>query len=105
MRGWVVRMMVLAPLPGCLSYEQFLERKSERYCDELANCNPNAICAEPTGTDTGYAADLFDCAFDAKAARACLNGTWTCNTEFGAEFAYPIGPAECALVCGAEVVE
>lgn len=98
--------LLLLPVLGCLDYESFLQKKHERYCEEMATCNPDFECNVPTVNDTGYAVDLVDCDFDKKMARDCLNGIWTCTDQFGEiEFRYPVGPEACHAVCGNAVDE
>lgn len=84
---------------GCLSYEKFLQKKHDKYCEELAKCNPDIPCEQPEATDTGYGTVGEDCDFDGGAAHDCLNGVWTCNNDF-VGFEYPIGPQACEAVCG-----
>ena len=88
--------LLLATVVGCLSYGEFLDRKTAKWCEELAKCNPNTPCEGPV--DTGYTDE--DCNFDAKAARQCLNGLWVCDDRF-VGFEYPVGPQACEAVCGA----
>jgi hypothetical protein len=89
----------LAGMGGCLTYSEFLDKKAERYCEELEKCNPDAPCETPWGIDTGYGSD--ECTFDAQAARDCLKGTWTCTEPLTVPgFAYPRAPEACELVCG-----
>ena len=49
-------MVLLAGLgaTSCLSYSAFLEKKANKYCEELAKCNPDTPCNAPSGVDTGY---------------------------------------------------
>lgn len=92
-------LVVLACLgaPGCLSYEEFLNKRHDKYCEELAKCNPETPCDIPIGLDTGYGND--ECTFDAGVARDCLHGTWTC-ADPGPGFEYPLPPPACNAVCG-----
>jgi hypothetical protein len=90
-------VLAFAGSAGCLSYQEFLTKRHDKYCEELANCNPDIPCDIPIGLDTGYAND--ECDFDAGAARDCLHGTWTCATP-GAGFEYPLPPPACDAVCG-----
>ena len=96
--------LVLLPIVGCLDYSSFLQQRGERYCEEMAICNPDQPCVVPDPVDTGYTAATGACEFDRKLARDCLKGTWTCNTEF-VGFEYPVGPAACNAVCGTAFTE
>lgn len=102
MRHQLRTLLLAAPLvslgTGCLSYQDFLAKKHEKYCEELAKCNPDIPCEQPEEADTGYGTGE-ECDFQSGAARDCLKGTWTCNTEF-VGFEYPIGPQACEGVCG-----
>ncbi|MEQ1505119.1 MAG: hypothetical protein ABMB14_22990 [Myxococcota bacterium] len=89
--GWAVFAGALA-VGGCLSYDQFVERKNERQCEEQANCNPGIDCVEDTAIDPD------DCDFDRSAAHECLTGTWTCDDRF-VGFEVPIPPQACDAVC------
>lgn len=93
--------MRLAPLfavfglSGCLSYQEYLNQKADKYCDVFAACNTGGQdCTIPEETA------LFDtgCEFDAGMARDCLNGSWTCNTDVSG-FEYPSLPLACDGVC------
>lgn len=88
MRLW----SVLLVLTGCLSYEGFLRKQNEKYCEVQAQCNPNILCEV---YDTGEP----NCIFDAGAARDCLSGPWECDNQFPG-FEEPIPPQICASVCG-----
>jgi hypothetical protein len=97
------RVLGLVVAAGCLDYESFLQKKHDRYCEEMAICNPDFECNVPTANDTGYATDLVECDFDAKLARDCLKGTWTCADPLqngDPSFMYPVGPEACEGVCG-----
>jgi hypothetical protein len=87
-------------LVGCLDYDSFLQQRQERYCEEMAICNPAVECVVPApADDTGYSTTGDACDFDRGLARECLNGTWTCDDTVP-DFRYPIGPAACSAVCG-----
>lgn len=93
--------LLLVPLHGCLDYDTYLKKFRVRYCDEMAKCNPDFECNVPTADDTGYTSEIGDCEFDAKLARDCLNGTWTCEGPLDdPDFQYPVGPEACSAVCG-----
>jgi hypothetical protein len=93
-------LLVLLPLQGCLGYESYLQKLRERYCEEMAVCNPDFECVVPSVDDTGYTTDIAECDFDAKNGRDCLKGTWTCAGPLGEPaFQYPVGPAACSEVC------
>lgn len=97
--------LLMLPSVGCLDYASFQQKRGERYCEEMAICNPDQPCVVPEpAVDTGYAVGTEDCAFDRKLARECLNGVWTCDTEF-VGFEYPVGPAACNAVCGTALTE
>lgn len=90
--------------PSCSSYSGFLNKKSEKYCQVQAECNPEISCDLANSLDTGYTSSDEDCDFDARAARDCLRGEWTCSKEIP-EFSYPIPPKVCASVCRSAVPE
>lgn len=79
-----------------LSQEKFEEQFAEKFCEEWAACNTTTECPTGTGTGTG----TTECDFDKAAAKDCLDGEWTCNTDFPG-FEFPVPPAACADVCGA----
>jgi hypothetical protein len=88
----------LVAVGGCLSQAKFEEKFADKYCEEYLACTTveGATCAEGTATGTAE----VECDVDKAAAKACLDGTYTCNTDFpGLEFVIP--PAECGQVCGA----
>ena len=88
----------LVALGGCLSQTKFEEKFADKYCEEYLACTTaeGATCGEGTGTTD---AEPVACEFDKAAAKACLDGTYSCNDEFpGVEFV--VIPAECANVCG-----
>jgi hypothetical protein len=82
---------------GCLTYEGFLAKESDKRCEELARCNPDIPCDIPSGADTGYGNEV--CVFDAGLARDCLRGAWQC-ADVPPEFMYVIPPQACDAVCG-----
>jgi hypothetical protein len=94
----VLGALLASVVAGCLSYDAFLEKKSNKYCEELAKCNPETPCEIPAGVDTGSPAEE-DCDYDAGAARDCLNGVWTCDDRFPG-FEYPVPAQACFAVCG-----
>jgi hypothetical protein len=85
---------------GCLNYERFLDKKADKYCEELAKCNPDTPCEVPSSLDTG-SLDADECNFDAGSARDCLAGTWTCDDRFPG-FEYPVPAQACYSVCGVQ---
>lgn len=92
-------VMIAGVVSGCLTYEGFLRKKADTYCETLAKCNPDTPCAYPSPADTGYG-DFDDCDFDSAAARDCLRGEWICSNDFGGqEFSYPLSPEICDSVC------
>jgi hypothetical protein len=97
-------VVVALGVAGCLTYEGFLRKKEAKYCEMLAECNPDTPCEIPSATDTGYG-DFDDCDFDSRAARDCLRGVWTCDDTFGPAWSYPLDPEVCSLVCGSIGVE
>jgi hypothetical protein len=95
-----MRTLVVVPLlsAGCLSQAAFEEKYAAKLCEEFESCvtSAEATCDELTTTT----AEPVECEFDRSAARDCLKGVWTCDSQFeGYEF--PIPPAACASVCGA----
>jgi hypothetical protein len=75
-----------------LTWAEFQEQFRQRYCEQMYVCDPDVPCEV---ADTG----LADCeTFDAEAARACLEGAWTCNESFPG-FPYPEEPDSCDVVC------
>ena len=68
----------------------FVSSYGTEFCDHASSCNPGLACSPDVG-------DRSACAYDATAAAACLEGSWSCNTEFvGYEYAQP--PAACERV-------
>jgi hypothetical protein len=93
-----VRALILPLIAsGCLSEASFFEKYAERRCEEFATCvtAETASCEQLTTTETESA----DCEFDKAAARDCLKGAWTCDTQFEG-FEIPVPPSACANVCG-----
>ena len=74
----------------------------DRYCDEWDACvtSGEPCLFEGTTTGGGTTTTTTDpCEFDAVAAQACLDGEWTCNTEY-AGFEFVMTPDACGDVCG-----
>lgn len=79
---------------GKLTEEEFVDEFAERYCAEWEDCNTSGA---PCGVDEDAETAVGPCEFDEDAAEECLDGTWTCNTDFpGLEYVVP--PPECMEV-------
>jgi hypothetical protein len=92
----VNRALALVLLAACgLSPEEFEERNTENYCAALEDCGSLIRCDDATGS-TVATSPVSDCAFDAGAARDCLDGTWRCDT---AQTPVPPEPCEAVYDC------
>jgi len=57
-----------------LTPDNFRDRFAERFCQEMADCNPSSPCDElqiEAGNDTG-------CTFDFEQAQVCFDKGWPC---------------------------
>ncbi len=88
----LITISSLLALSACMSEAGF-EKKS------LANCE-EAACAD-MDCNAGSDIEIPDtCEFDAKAAKDCIKGEWTCSGDEG--FDYVVAPDACldVYVCG-----
>lgn len=83
---------------GGLTEEEFGEQFLDIFCEEWEACNTSEPC--PVGaTTTRTTTATTECDYDPVAAQDCLDGSWTCNTDFPG-FEYPVAPSVCSEVCG-----
>lgn len=89
---------LIALMIGCgVSEDKFSEKFADKYCNEWTSCGAEEDWGEcPVG-----AGDVLtsNCEFDAKAAKDCLKGSWTCDDVF------PEQPSVCEDVCGEQPEE
>jgi hypothetical protein len=85
----------IAACGAATSETTFASTYGERYCEATEACGSSLECSPVVGERAG-------CAYDAEAAAACLDGVWTCNTDYqGYEFAQP--PSACDRVWDCQV--
>lgn len=92
----------LAFLAACgISEESFAEKYADKFCEVSEDLSCGDWCGDTSGTGTTTATTSNDCDFDSAAAKDCLNGEWTCNSDFD-PILFPEGPAACLEVydCG-----
>ena len=97
MKNVLVLSSIFALAACGLSQSKFEEKFGEKICEEYATCNADVECSTSGDDDDGGA----ECAdYDKKKAKECLDGTYTCNDEFGEGFEFLEIPDACLAVCG-----
>lgn len=92
------RIVAVAWMTGCLSYDAFMEQVVEKKCEEDAVCGSD----ESSGDCRLYRVpgDAV-CNYDPEQARRCLAGVWACNDDLP-DFSFAEPPPACDLVCTAD---